>query len=470
MNQPATAVTPFDSTSYQDARANQLIRLANGHLIVKPLSEFGFDISLKQRSTRLVVTVDEFEKPVGNSNYFDTYTRTFQTNQIRKITLYGNRSDNDITNRSNFRATIYGYGGNDTLTGGNANDELFGGGGNDLLKGGKGSDRLSGQGGADKIHAGAGNDRVWGGSGNDSIYGDQGKDRLRGGAGSDSLNGGSHNDLIWGEAGKDRLLGKGGNDVLRGGQHNDQLNGGNGHDRLLGEAGNDGLLGWIGKDVIIGGKGSDRFLKQKGDQFRDAGKADVTFEFRNGGNEVRRVNGFFARFPAGNFKDYEIIAMDRGLELIQSTQRNNKLLKPSKGSPIEFTRHSGHSLAGGVAFNFNQREIVLLDGSFTNSNVDGSLHEEWTVQVTLHEIGHNTHTIANSFLRLSGWNNELGFWAHRASAKFARDYGSTNPYEDYASVFAAHFMDAGNLTFVGGPGAKAVQHKIKWLRNYLASL
>lgn len=53
---------------------------------------------------------------------------------------------------SNKRGALYGFGGNDTLTGGALNDSLFGGSGNDTLTGGAGNDILDGGSGVDTVH------------------------------------------------------------------------------------------------------------------------------------------------------------------------------------------------------------------------------------------------------------------------------------------------------------------------------
>jgi len=65
---------------------------------------------------------------------------------------------------------MYGYAGNDDLSGGNNYDQLYGGGGNDTLDGGAGADRLYGDAGADILNGDA-DDTVFNGGGptNDSV-------------------------------------------------------------------------------------------------------------------------------------------------------------------------------------------------------------------------------------------------------------------------------------------------------------
>jgi hypothetical protein len=68
--------------------------------------------------------------------------------------------------------TLFGGGGNDTLTGGVADDRLEGGSGNDVLTGGDGNDTLFGQNDDDTLTGGTGNDTLDGGNGRDDLDGD----------------------------------------------------------------------------------------------------------------------------------------------------------------------------------------------------------------------------------------------------------------------------------------------------------
>jgi Ca2+-binding RTX toxin-like protein len=87
---------------------------------------------------------------------------------------------------------IWGYDGNDTLTGGSNNDTLNGGNGNDILYGGDG------------------NDYLFGDDGNDILYGGDGSDYLKGGDGADILStgplSGSQSDTLYGGAGADTFI------------------------------------------------------------------------------------------------------------------------------------------------------------------------------------------------------------------------------------------------------------------------
>jgi Ca2+-binding RTX toxin-like protein len=85
------------------------------------------------------------------------------------------------------------------------------------------------------------------------------KAQLFGGAGNDTLTGGSGGDFIFGQSGNDVLLGKGGFDLLFGGSENDVLTGGDADDQAFGESGNDRMIWNPGDDTDLneGGEGID---------------------------------------------------------------------------------------------------------------------------------------------------------------------------------------------------------------------
>jgi Ca2+-binding RTX toxin-like protein len=98
----------------------------------------------------------------------------------------------------NYSLELWGYGADDTITGGNADDYITGGDGADHLYGGAGSDIIFGDEGADHIEGGTGDDILVGGSGDDTIKGDNGSDIFIGGAGDDYLQGNDGHDVyVW---------------------------------------------------------------------------------------------------------------------------------------------------------------------------------------------------------------------------------------------------------------------------------
>lgn len=111
---------------------------------------------------------------------------------------------------------------------------------------------------------------VYGYAGNDKITGSNYADWLVGGEyseyfdhqpyGDEEYVANSGNDKLYGRAGDDILAGLDGNDTLDGGEGDDVLFGGSGDDKLIGGAGDDLLDAYGGgKDILTGGTGSDIF-------------------------------------------------------------------------------------------------------------------------------------------------------------------------------------------------------------------
>lgn len=138
---------------------------------------------------------------------------------------------------------------------------------------------------ADTLSAGAdgstifgfgGDDSITGALGADMLFGNVGADTIAGGGGADSLFGGKDADTLFGDAGDDLLFGNLGNDVLHGGSGADTLFGGQGGDTLLGEGGDDVLLGDLGDDTLTGGAGNDAFV------FAPGSGHDIVTDFTKG--------------------------------------------------------------------------------------------------------------------------------------------------------------------------------------------
>jgi Ca2+-binding RTX toxin-like protein len=206
--------------------------------------------------------------------------------------LHGWIFDDDlIAGEENFVPfLIYGYEGNDFLSGSNAGDLLDGGTGDDSMYGWRGNDiyvvdhvgdyveeaefhyptgdpddlvyawisytlpefvenlslvttagAINGTGNEldNTIHGNESGNTLQGLDGEDLIIGHDGNDTLRGGNHNDELHGNNHNDTLEGGDGEDDLFGGAQADTLRGGAHNDTLDGGTGADALEGGAGSD---------------------------------------------------------------------------------------------------------------------------------------------------------------------------------------------------------------------------------------
>ncbi|MDT0683954.1 Hint domain-containing protein [Roseicyclus sp. F158] len=125
---------------------------------------------------------------------------------------------------------IHGGDGDDIIDGQGGNDVIYGEGGNDTINGANNEDTIYGGDGDDTIHAGASDDIVYGGADNDTIYGENGDDELYGEDGDDAIDGGKGNDTITGGAGADRLSGGDDRDTFFGGNGGDFVDGGAGGD------------------------------------------------------------------------------------------------------------------------------------------------------------------------------------------------------------------------------------------------
>jgi Ca2+-binding RTX toxin-like protein len=224
--------------------------------------------------------------------------------------------------------SVFGLGGNDTITldeangalpsaqlfAGEGNDTITGGSGGDVLDGGAGNDTLLGKGGSDSLFGGDGDDVLTGGDGDDQVFGGAGNDRMiwnpgddtdlnEGGDGIDTteVNGGNGAEAFTitpngarvrfdrvtpapfsidiGTTEKLVLNMNGGDDTfiasnglssliqltVDGGAGNDTITGGDGADTLLGGDGNDVITGGRGNDTALLGAGNDTFVWNPGD-------------------------------------------------------------------------------------------------------------------------------------------------------------------------------------------------------------
>lgn len=359
---------------------------------------------------------------------------------------------------------ISGFQGDNTLNGGSGADRINAGSGNDIVNGGDGNDRLFGQAGDDIIEGGSGDDFILGEAGDNHIRGGNGDDEIFGGAGDDFLEGGNNDDLIFGFGGNDQLFGSAGSDVL------------------LGLDGLDGLSGGTGSDIVRGGRGADRFLSLSGDDRPDFGAADALIQFRSGNR---------------NWTHREIEVLDEGLRKLHIRTGGTRVLKDSLDpEPLTIFKEAATG-------NNNEAALNRLENSFTFTTTGQIQSETFTrsieiadwdenneaqnanrASIIIHEIAHNWDSareinevfsgqgfIWDRYLTVNGWRTTAasGFtqsavqtsepfdlvfdsanttftqvvttWHYRNGATFARDYGSTNAQEDWATVWEAAFSD-----------------------------
>ena len=252
---------------------------------------------------------------------------------------YGGEGNDVITTHTDgvdYKVSLYGEQGNDTLVGGDKNDNLSGGTGTDTasyessdagvnvnlgtgkakggdaagdkfssienLMGSDHNDILKGNDGVNKLEGGKGDDAFEGSFGADTIIGGEGsytavyttshkgvsvnlqKGTAKGGdaAGDtlisiENLKGSVHNDILVGDEGDNMLVGRSGNDRLKGNDGQDTLDGGYGNDVLISE--NDG-------NVLIGGAGCDVFDLSRVEDLSDIA-TDIIKDFQHGLDTIK---------------------------------------------------------------------------------------------------------------------------------------------------------------------------------------
>jgi len=203
-------------------------------------------------------------------------TTSFDVSKVRRVIVHGGSLADSLTVGSdvNTRQNLFGYDGNDTLTGGSAADVTAVTQNN--RRGPRGWTRLWGMGGDDTIIATGGRNFVDGGLGNDNITGSAGRDLIAGFKGNDTINAGAGNDVVFGGDGDDVINLGDGNDRCLAGRGNDNVIGGAGNDRIFGQDGNDTIAGGIGDDILYGILGADSLLGEDGnDTLVGGGDVDV---------------------------------------------------------------------------------------------------------------------------------------------------------------------------------------------------
>ena len=129
--------------------------------------------------------VDDDDKPPIHSGYAEG-------DQITEVeNIFGSKFGDIL--RGNHQANwLFGWRGDDILSGRDGGDHLRGESGADLVYGGPGNDMVFGDTGNDALHGNSGTDMVWGGKGEDILYGGVGDDTLEGGMGGDEIDGGGY--------------------------------------------------------------------------------------------------------------------------------------------------------------------------------------------------------------------------------------------------------------------------------------
>jgi len=290
--------------------------------------------------------------------------------------------------------------------------------------------------------------------------------------GHDRLTGSRFADRLVGGTEPDELLGGDGNDRLEGGAGNDRLYGQSGNDRLEGNAGDDGLFGGNsapgGFDTLVGGADDDRFLILHGTlvNVTDRTARDAQINFKNQAFDPWAFGTIWNKM---DWTQDDVRQVDLGLRDLHEKTGNTVLLKQADGRELDFYR------VGNSLWPINSNHGQLLGWNSYGGGITITQHSfnAGAVAMTVvHEVGHNWDSsqelnalFANGsqqwqkWLNVSGWSENIpiihdifnptgkdksddGGWWHNENALFARDYGKTNPKEDWSTCWEVAFYGA----------------------------
>jgi hypothetical protein len=175
-----------------------------------------------------------------------------------------------------------------------------------------------------------------------------------------------------------------------------------------------------------------------------------------------------SKYNAGRWSHTDIEAVDQALKDLHQATGNDQLLERSNNGRIAFVRVGSHSSGPSLNGVNNDEKIFITDTGLSASTV-------------FHEIGHfwdePGEVRSNSdFRAVSDWRRSAspgyrvsgdGDWFFRNDASFASNYGRSNPMEDFATTFAAYFLD----TTGRSPGSDdGIPQKAAYMRRFVAEL
>jgi hypothetical protein len=285
-------------------------------------------------------------------------------------------------------------------------------------------------------------------------------------------------------AGNAVLFGGAGDNLLVGGPGHDELFAGSGHNTLVAGSGQNALCDGPGQNTLIGGTGADRFLiaHPRNDLILNQTAADARINFVG----VVGVEDFAPDQIIGTHASWsqaDIQAVDFALGEIEQRVGNTRLLKMPDGSQLTFRRQGHASDPNSLLLGWNTLDgnITLLDFAFEDT--------AWLHRSVYHEISHNWEDRSdnkywNTFTGLSGWYSgahppRTGFalytqapetdpdWWFKKGSAFTRDYGRTNPWEDWAVSVEAYFSQV--YTHEMDAGANLAPAKVNMVNQFLTS-
>ena len=333
--------------------------------------------------------------------------------------------------------------------------------------------------------------------GNDLIRGSQASDKLMGGLGDDTLLGGDGNDFLEGGPGEDYLEGERGADWLLGGTDNDHLLGGPNDDRLNGGSGSDMLYGGLGGDSLTGGSQTDRLLVRAGDTVTDLTNNDARLHMVDSPG----FDTSLGSVTEGAWTGKQVLQIDRALEIFQMHLSGPALLKGPGGKELVLNRIGTsnlnlaelvtpghlwfpHTVFNGTAAQLNQ--AVFHQFAYTWYDVVGA---DWrsffgwtqtppgTAETTGNEPqlppkdipylppGSIIDPNATNYLQSGD-----GQWYYPEGMGFADPLGHWNPREDFATAFAAYFLQvSGQFHPFSGWNTNSVPLKVHFIHQWLDS-
>lgn len=179
---------------------------------------FGYDTNAIEFCCEIVASDEEELILKGTPDFNDFLYFNYEWDN----TSY-NLDNWDSINVALFTGKAYGLGGEDYIEGSHVEDadyldRLHGDANDDIaIWGFEGDDLLTGDDGDDVVYGGEGNDTIRGGPGEDELFGGEDDDMIAGGLGVDDIEGNSGSDVLCGDNDNDTMTGDDGNDVLWGG-------------------------------------------------------------------------------------------------------------------------------------------------------------------------------------------------------------------------------------------------------------
>lgn len=174
------------------------------------------------------------------------------------------------------------------------------------------------------------------------------------------------------------------------------------------------------------------------------------------------------RVTAATWQDHEVQMVDSGLAVLHRATGNTRLLKYHNGSNIYFHRHGTvmtpqGSPAGEYAWS-GGNVIGTMNSFFTG----GDAHAQ---RIVIHEVAHfwhgsdgETNPVWNVFEGLHNQSQKRpSDPSEYGNPDFAKKYGETNVFEDWATVWELYFK------YIPGPATRSatLQAKLDVVRSFL---